>query len=339
MLIIASDAHRGHSALELDDGVMAPSVESPRRADLIATALRDAGHEFAAPDAVDLDLLRRVHDPDYVEFLATAWERWVAEGKSAPAAMALMWPTRGFRVQRPDDIVGLLGHHSFTADTSIVGGTHAAATGAVAIATTAADRALETNAPTYGLCRPPGHHAMSDQYGGYCFFNNAAVAAQRLRDRGAARVGVIDVDYHHGNGTESIFLDRADVVFVSIHADPREEFPWFAGFADERGAGAGVGANLNLPLPKGATRVAWFAALDVALGFLADARLDALVVSLGVDAYEHDPLGTFALTTADFTKAGERIRSLGLPSVIVQEGGYAVEALGANVAAFLSSWA
>ena len=339
VLVIASEAHRAHAALELDDGAMGPSVERPERADLIAAALRAAGHEFAAPDVVDLELLRRVHDVDYVDFLATAWDRWVAEGKTATAAMGFMWPTRGFRSARPDDIVGLLGYHSFTADTSIVAGTHGAAMGAVAVATTAADRVLDTGATTYGLCRPPGHHAMVDQFGGYCFFNNAAVAAQRLRDGGSGRVGIIDVDYHHGNGTESIFLDREDVVFASIHADPREEFPWFAGFANERGSGDGEGSNLNLPLPKGATSDAWFAALDTALGFLEGIRLDALVVSLGVDAYEHDPLGTFALSTPDFTRAGERIRSLGLATVIVQEGGYAVEALGANVAAFLASWA
>jgi acetoin utilization deacetylase AcuC-like enzyme len=234
--------------------------------------------------------------------------------------------------------VGQLGFHSFTADTSIVAGTHGAATAAAAIATTAADRMLDSATPTYGLCRPPGHHAMADQFGGYCFFNNAAVAAQRLIDRGAERVAILDVDYHHGNGTESIFLHRSDVVFVSIHADPREEFPWFAGFADERGIGDGEGANLNLPLAKGATAEAWFAALDTALGFVDDVRPDGLVVSLGVDAYEHDPLGTFALTTADFTRAGEGIRSLRLPTVIVQEGGYAVDALGSNVAAFLAAW-
>ncbi|MDG1265128.1 MAG: histone deacetylase family protein [Ilumatobacter sp.] len=339
MLVIASEAHRAHAALELDDGAMGPSVESPERADIISGALRAASHDFVVPDAVDLGLLRRVHAGEYVDFLATAWDRWVVEGKTAPSAMGLMWPTRGFRSVCPDDIVGALGHYSFTADTSIVAGTFSAATGAVAIATTAADRMLDTSAPTYGLCRPPGHHAMVDQFGGYCFFNNAAVAAQRLRDRGANRVGIIDIDYHHGNGTESIFLDRGDVVFVSLHADPRDEFPWFAGFADERGTGSGRGANLNLPLPKGATSGAWFSALETALRFLTSARLDALVVSLGVDAYEHDPLGTFALTTSDFAQAGDWIRSLGLATVIVQEGGYAVETLGANVVAFLDRWA
>ena len=335
VLIVASDAHRGHVALELDDGSMGPSVESPERADLIAAALRAAGHEFVEPAPLDGELLRRVHDADYVDFLATAWERWVAEEKVAPAAMGFMWPTPGFVRRRPDDLVGQLGYHSFTADTSIVAGTYAAATAAVAIATTAADRMIETGAVTYGLCRPPGHHAMADQFGGYCFFNNAAVAAQRLRDHGLARVAVLDVDYHHGNGTQSIFYDRGDVVFVSIHADPLEEFPWFAGFASERGDGDGEGATRNFALPKGADSATWFAALSEALEVIDEAAVDALVISLGVDAFVDDPLGTFALTTHDFTSAAERIGALGLPTVVVQEGGYAVEALGSNVTAFL----
>lgn len=317
---------------------MRPSVESPDRADLIATALHHAGHEFVEPTDLDPDLLRRVHDAGYVDFLETAWDRWVGEAKTAPAAMGFVWPTRGFASRPPDDIVGLLGYHSFTADTSIVAGTFVAATSSAASAVTAVDRLLETDSATYGLCRPPGHHATADQFGGYCFINNAAVAAQRLRDLGRRRVGVLDVDYHHGNGTESIFLDRGDVVFASIHADPREEFPWFAGFASERGVGDGEGANLNIPLPKGATSPAWFVALDTALTFLAGAGLDALVVSLGVDTFEHDPLGTFALTTSDFGQAAGHIRSLGLPTVIVQEGGYAIEALGSNVTAFLDGW-
>lgn len=335
VLIVASDAHRAHVALELDDGAMGPSVESPARADMIAIALRAAGHAFIGPDALDDALLRRVHDPEYVDFLATAWDRWVAEEKPAPAAMGFMWPTPGFTRRRPDDLVGQLGYHSFTADTSIVAGTYPAAMAAAAIATTAADRLVETGTTTYGLCRPPGHHAMADQFGGYCYFNNAAVAAQRLRDHGMARVGIIDVDYHHGNGTQSIFFERGDVVFVSIHADPLEEFPWFAGFESECGEGDGAGATRNLPLAKGADAGTWFDALDTALEVLDDAALDALVVSLGVDAYVDDPLGTFALTTDDFATAGERIGTLALPTVVVQEGGYAVEVLGSNVTAFL----
>lgn len=336
MLVIASDAHREHRYRELHNGEMIDGLERPERADVIAAALRANGHEFAAPDVVDIELLGRVHTPAYVDLLRTAWEQWVDQGHTAAAAMGFMWPTRGFSDRIPTDIVGLLGRHSFSADTSIVPGTWTAASSAAAIAATAADRTIDDGATAYGLCRPPGHHAGRDQFGGYCFMNNAAVAAQRLRERGVARVGVLDIDYHHGNGTQEIFYERGDVMFVSVHADPVEEFPWFAGFADERGAGEGQGSNLNLPLPRGASSESWFDALERGLDALAD--VDALVVSLGVDAFEGDPLGTFNLTTADFDVAAERIRSLCVPTVLVQEGGYEASALGTNVATFLSAW-
>ncbi len=198
---------------------------------------------------------------------------------------------------------------------------------------TAADRTIDDGATAYGLCRPPGHHAGRDRFGGYCFVNNAAVAAQRLRDRGIERVGVLDVDYHHGNGTQEIFESRRDVVCVSIHANPTEEFPWFAGFADERGVGEGEGANLNLPLPRGASRSAWFDALSTGLERLDS--VDALVVSLGVDTFEGDPLGTFSLTTDDYGRMASEIAALGVPTVLVQEGGYESDDLGRNVVTFL----
>ena len=319
--------------LELDDGALVDSSESPDRADLIERAI--GKFERIEPDDVDTELLGRVHTPEYLDFLATAWDRWTERGKGAPAAMGFTWPTRGMFATRPDDLIGQLGYHSFSADSSIVAGTWDAARTAAAIAMTAADRTLSDGVTTYGLCRPPGHHATADQFGGYCFLNNAAVAAQRLRDRGCNRVGVLDVDYHHGNGTQSLFYERADVFFVSIHADPIEEFPWFAGHADEVGAGAGLGANLNLPLACGSSPEAWFGALDQALASIAAAGIDALVVSLGVDTYVEDPLGTFRLETSDFTKMADRIKSANLATVVVQEGGYAVDAIGANVAAFL----
>ena len=338
MLVVASDRHRAHRMLEVHDGVIADSSEGPARADLIADALRRGDHEFVEPEALDHDLVRRVHAPDYVDFLAGAWDEWIAQGHDAPAAMGFMWPARGFAERRPASLVGRLGWYSFSADTSIVAGTFAAVESSAAIAMTAADRLLDgDDASVYALCRPPGHHASSDQFGGYCFLNNAAIAAQRLLDRGSGRVGILDVDYHHGNGTQSITYERADIVFASIHASPDEEFPWFAGFANETGSGAGDGANLNLPLPKGADVGTWFTALAEALVFLADSDLDALVVSLGVDTYEDDPLGTFRLTTSDFTKVANEIGMLALPTVIVQEGGYATGAIGDNVEAFLSA--
>ena len=334
MLIVASDDHRDHRYRELHNGEMVDGFERPERADAIASTLRSAGHEFVEPDPADHALLGRVHTPAYIELLETAWDRWVDTGHTARAAMGFMWPTGGFTDRSPTDIVGLLGRHSFSADTSIVPGTWAAVSSAAAIAMTAADRMLDDGTTAYGLCRPPGHHAGRDRFGGYCFVNNAAVAAQRLRDRGIERVGVLDVDYHHGNGTQEIFYERNDVVVASIHADPVEEFPWFAGFADERGVDEGEGANLNLPLPRGASRGAWFDALHGALARLDS--VDSLVVSLGVDTFVDDPLGTFSLTTDDYGRMANEISALGLPTVLVQEGGYESEDLGRNVATFLS---
>jgi acetoin utilization deacetylase AcuC-like enzyme len=333
--VVASDIHRAHHGLEFSNAKLALSEEGPERADLIANALRTAGHNFSAPNDVDVELLGRVHTPEYVGFLATAWDRWVERGETGEAAMGFTWPARGMRAKRPDDLIGQLGFHSFAADCSITAGTWLAVSEAAAIAVTAADLMVQHGQTTYGLCRPPGHHATADQFGGYCYLNNAAVAAQRLLDGGASRVAILDVDYHHGNGTQSIFADRSDVLFVSIHADPTFEFPWFAGHADEIGIGDGEGWNLNLPLPAGTTTTSWMVALDTALTRIANAQVDALVVSLGVDTYEHDPLGTFTIATADFGVIGAAIEAAGLPTVILQEGGYAVGDIGANVAAFI----
>lgn len=190
----------------------------------------------------------------------------------------------------------------------------------------------------FSLCRPPGHHAGTDFYGGYCFVNNAAIAAQYLRDNGAARVAILDVDYHHGNGTQAIFYDRADVSYVSIHADPSTDFPYFLGYADETGAGAGEGYNHNLPLPRGTGWEVYQEALEAALGTVAALRPDALVVSLGVDTFDGDPLSGFRLTTSDLARLGQRIAAAGLPSLLVFEGGYALDALGANVVSFLTGY-
>ncbi len=184
---------------------------------------------------------------------------------------------------------------------------------------------------TFALTRPPGHHAGADFFGGYCFLNNAALAAQHLLDDGAHKVGILDIDYHHGNGTQSIFYGRGDVLFASIHADPRTEFPFYLGHADETGEGAGLGCNMNLPLPAGSTPAQWFAALETACIKLAAFGAESLVVSLGVDTFAGDPLSHFALQSADFLRIGERIAHLGLPTVFVLEGGYAVAEIGINV--------
>ncbi len=190
----------------------------------------------------------------------------------------------------------------------------------------------------FALCRPPGHHAMSRFAGGYCYINNAAVAAEWLRGAGAGRVAILDVDYHHGNGTQEIFYRRGDVLVVNVHADPRVEYPYFLGHADERGEGDGRGFNLNLPLPHGTTFAEWAAALDVACEAVAAFAPDRLVVSLGVDTFFEDPISQFRLSSGDYPAIGRRIGALGLPTLFVMEGGYAVEAIGVNAVGVLTGF-
>ena len=336
---VASHDHRSHHSNELDRGRLVPSWEGPDRADRIRDALVAAGlGPIIEPEPLDRERLHRVHEPVYVEFLEGAWARWVTEGYEAPAAMGIAWSGRRLGNRRPDDLLGQLGYHSFAADCSIVAGTWLAATSSAAVADTAARLVADGDPTAFALCRPPGHHAMSDQFGGYCYLNNAAVAAQRLLDGGADRVAVLDLDHHHGNGTQDIFFARSDVAFCSLHADPRHRFPWFLGHADERGAGAGDGYSRNLPLPPGTGAVAWMEALDVGLSWLGPLGIDALVVSLGVDTYVDDPISDFGLATADYPPIGHRLAAAGLPTVFVMEGGYATEALGPNVAGVLEGF-
>ena len=334
MLIVSSDNHLAHHSLELDATELIPSWESPQRASIVHDALASGGHEFIAPDPLDRALVARLHDSDYVAFLETAWSRWVDEGNVAPAAMGFCWPARRSSGGRPDDLVGQLGHYSFAADCSIVAGTWDAVASSAAIAQTAASKVAEMagrQPVTFALCRPPGHHASIDQFGGYCYLNNAAIAAQVLRDAGHERVAVLDVDYHHGNGTQDIFYRRADVMFASIHADPKQEFPFFMGHASETGEADGRGANLNLPLPHGTVFAEWTVALDHALRWIVEGGCSALVVSVGVDTYVDDPISQFRLATTDFPTIGAAIADVGLPTVLVMEGGYATDALGYNV--------
>jgi acetoin utilization deacetylase AcuC-like enzyme len=231
----------------------------------------------------------------------------------------------------PDSISGKLGYYAMAGETSISAGTWEAASAAADVALTAAARLDQGARAAFALCRPPGHHAARDLYGGYCFLNNAAIAAQYLRDRGAARVAILDVDFHHGNGTQDIFYDRADVLYVSLHGDPLQAFPYFSGYADETGTGAGAGFTFNLPLPPGTTFEVWQEALRAALARIADFRADALVVSLGVDTYAEDPISFFRLESADFTRYGRMLGDCRLPTLFVMEGGYAVGAIGVNV--------
>jgi acetoin utilization deacetylase AcuC-like enzyme len=285
------------------------------------------------PDAFDEALLAKVHAPRYLDFIAHAWDEWVAldPGNVSRDALPSYWPTRGMRTDvLPKSFPARMGLFGFDAGTPLTVGSWTAARHGAACAWTATQRVIAGQRSAFALTRPPGHHAGADFFGGYCFLNNAAVAAQALRDAGVARVAVLDVDYHHGNGTQAIFYERSDVHFASLHGDPLTDYPYYLGHADERGAGAGEGFNHNLPLPRGTDFATWRAALKTALDRIAAVKAGALVVSLGVDTFEGDPISSFALRSADYLQVGRDIAGLKLPTVFVFEGGYAVAEVGVN---------
>jgi acetoin utilization deacetylase AcuC-like enzyme len=339
VLTIYSAMHaRHHGRGEFTDGRFVPCFDTPRRAEMVLAAVGEAGHgPVEAPVEHGRAPIERVHDPRLVAFLETAHAAWRELGREDDA-LPMTWPTRALRDREPRHILGRLGYWCFDAGTPIGPGTWDAAYWAAQVALSGAARLQGGERAVFALCRPPGHHAAAGAYGGYCFLNNAAIAAHAIIDKGATRLAILDVDYHHGNGTQAIFYDRPDVLVVSIHADPADEYPFFLGHADETGIGAGIGCNLNLPLPLGADTPAYFAALERACGRVDGFGPEFLLVSLGVDTYAGDPISTFWLQRGDFYKLGARIARLGRPVLFVLEGGYAVEEIGANVAAVLSGF-
>jgi len=315
---------------ELAGGELIAPHECAERAEHVLERVRATGlGPVIAPSSFGQGPVLRVHDAEFVQFLSSAWARWSAAGNRGEA-IPDCWPARRMSLRVPTAISGQLGYYAMAAETSISAGSWEAALASVDVALTATGRLLAGERSAFALCRPPGHHAARDMYGGYCFLNNAAIAAQYLRDHGSARVAILDVDFHHGNGTQDIFYDRSDVFYLSIHGDPREAFPYFSGYAEETGTGAGEGYNLNLPLPRGTGYSAWRAALETALERIRHFAPDTLVVSLGVDTFEHDPISFFKLKSDDFTDYGRLIGALGLPTLFVLEGGYAVEEIGVN---------
>ncbi|MEW6706887.1 MAG: histone deacetylase family protein [Pseudomonadota bacterium] len=338
MLIFHNPVHERHAGRhEMFRGRLVPCHETPARlAHVLHELQRRPVGSLREPGDADLALVQRVHSPRYVEFLRTAWAEWVSLDPAHAQADVLpsVWPVRGFRDDRlPQNFAARVGLFSFDAGTPLTAGTWEAACAGAACAIDAARAVSAPGGPraAMALTRPPGHHAGHDFFGGYCFLNNAALAAQALREAGAQRVAVLDVDYHHGNGTQSLFYERADVFTVSIHGDPMTEYPFFLGHADERGQGAGEGFNLNLPLPAGTGFGRWQQALQHALAAIRGVRPQALVVALGVDTFEGDPISRFALKSADYLRVGELLAGLNLPTVFTLEGGYAVAEVGVNV--------
>lgn len=341
MKIIYSDAHQGHAgAMELRSETFVPMAECPERMAAILAALGDAGFDDPlAPDSFGLEEAGRIHDPDFLRFLETAYPMWLERHGPGTTAFARTFGMRGM-AQKPrmDNVDAMLSAYTFDIFAPIVAGTWTAIRSALDVALTGAGL-IQAGAPSvFSLCRPPGHHASGDLAGGYCYLNNAAIAAQNYRDKGASRVAILDIDYHHGNGTQRIFYDRADVLFVSLHGRPEEEYPFLLGYADETGHGAGEGFNLNLPMPSGTRIDTYMTAIETAAARIKAFAPDVLVLSLGVDTFDGDPVGGFCLQTPDYLRLGQAIARLGLPTHFVMEGGYSVEALGQNVSNVLTGY-
>lgn len=320
----------------LSSGAAQPNPEKPERVERLLGGAKSAGCTIERPRDHGLGPVSAVHTPEYLDFLEHIFERWQRiEGASAEVIPNIHPIARDGSY--PASAVGQAGYHMADTACPISGETWQSALWSAWSAVEAAETVTAGAPAAYALCRPPGHHAFADVAGGFCFINNSAVAAQVLR-RQAARVAILDVDLHHGNGTQGIFYARPDVLTVSLHADPVRFYPFFWGHADERGEGPGLGYNFNLPLPRKSADVAFLEALEVAFQRIRSFSPDALVVALGLDAFEGDPFGGLSVTTPGFSRIGEAIAGLGLPAVIVQEGGYLCDELGDNLTAFLTGF-
>ncbi|MBL8055830.1 MAG: histone deacetylase family protein [Anaerolineales bacterium] len=341
MRVIFSPRHRLHATETVTIHGEA-YAETPPRAERLLAAAQAAGlGPVTEPADHGLGPILAVHPADYVAFLRDGYPAGLPFRHAGPLVMADTFHTRHAR-RRPRHPWSQQGYYSFDIQAPLLAGTWEAAYWSAQCALTAADAVRAGAASAYALCRPPGHHALADQAGGFCYLNNAALAARHLQaGAAAARVAILDVDYHHGNGTQEIFYTDPSVLYVSLHGDPDEEYPFWWGGADEQGAGAGQGYNLNLPLPKGTDDARYLAALDRALAAIAAFQPAWLVLSLGLDIGAGDPSalgGGFAVTAAGFGQIGQRIAGLGRPTVIVQEGGYRLETLGENAAAVLRAF-
>jgi len=337
-VVVRSDTCLLHvPGAEIWVGVRTPGTELPERATRIEDALRRAGHRVVDADGHGDDVLLRVHDPRLVEHLRTVWARWVEAGfpvepgqdRVVPYLMPTAGMLDGLPEREPVAVHAAAGRWCYDTMTLVGPGTWEAARAAVDVTLSAVDLVVGGEPLTYALARPPGHHVTKAAYGGSCYLNNAGVAAQALRDAGHERVAIVDIDAHHGNGTQALFYDRADVFYGSLHVDPGAGwFPHYAGFADETGRDAGLGANLNVPLAEGAPDEQWLAAVDLIVDAVAAHGATALVVSLGVDAAAADPESPLQVTHDGYEAAGRRLAALALPTVAVQEGGYHLDTLG-----------
>ncbi len=337
MKVVYSDTHHEHYPEHfLVNGAVQANPEVPERAERLLNAVRAGGHQIVEPTDYGPGPRAAVHTAEYLQFLEHIHKRWLRIEGASEEVIPNIHPNgrgRGY----PASAAGQAGYHMADTACPISAGTWTAACTSANSAVQAAEEVIDGARAAYALCRPPGHHAFADMAGGFCYLNNTAIAAQHLRRR-VERVAVLDVDLHHGNGTQGIFYARDDVLTISVHADPVRFYPFFWGYAQERGEGAGLGCNLNLPLPRGSGDDVYLETLEKAFMRIRSFGPDVLVVALGLDAYEGDPLFGLRITTEGFRRIGAAVGGLRLSSVLIQEGGYLTDALGANLAAFLEGF-
>lgn len=317
-------------------GAEHPNPEVPARAERLLAAATSAGLQQLEPHEYGAEILAQVHSARYLSFFERIYERWQHIDGASRFVMPNIHPD-GRDGGYPRSAAGQVGFHIYDGSCPIAAETWNAARWSANSAIHAAHEVLAGSPVCYALARPPGHHAGHDLVGGFCYLNNSALAATVLRER-HARVAVLDIDVHHGNGTQDIFYHRGDVLTVSLHADPERFYPFFWGYANERGAGEGEGCNHNLPLARGTGDDDYLRALDGALERIHAFGAEALVVALGLDAHESDPFQGLKITTAGFERIAQAIAGLGLPTVLVQEGGYLSDALGDNLGSFLQGF-
>ena len=336
MKIVYTDAHLQHDPpYEFARDGMYPYSECATRVESIHQALEKSDVDFVAPQTHPPAALLAVHDADYLHFLEHIYPAWSAAGRPATGVIPETFAVRNLNT-RPALLLRQSGYYCFDAQTPIVEGTYSAALAAAHCALTGADLLLAGDRAAYVLCRPPGHHAGRALYGGYSYLNNAALAAAHLLPRGP--VAILDIDYHHGNGTQDIFYTSDQVLFISLHADPNRAYPFFSGHAAEQGADAGAGYNRNFPLPASTDDTHYLDVLDQALDLIKQFVPTHLIVSTGLDIYRDDPLGDFDLSQDAFSHIGSHIAALSLPTLLVQEGGYNIDQAGALIINLLNAW-
>jgi acetoin utilization deacetylase AcuC-like enzyme len=331
------EAQRAHNPKHfLSSGAQQPNPEQPARIDALLGAVQATGLTVEAPADRGLGPIAAVHTSEYLQFLQSIHARWLRIPGASAEVIPNIHPDRR-RAGYPKSAVGQAGYHQADTACPISAETWESAYWSAQTAIAAADLVIGGESAAYALCRPPGHHAFADMAGGFCFINNSAIAAQHCVHAGL-RPAILDVDLHHGNGTQGIFYKRGDVLTVSIHADPERYYPFFWGYAQERGEGPGLGANLNLPIPRGTGDAGFLEALEGGLERLRNFAPDVLILALGLDAFDGDPFGGLAVTTPGFARIAAAIATLNLPTVIVQEGGYLCPELGDNLSSFLTGF-